>query len=37
MGQFVPDSESYEDDLSFLDVAVDRGENARLCVGLPCL
>ena len=30
--QFVPESESYQDDLSFLDVAVDRGENARLCV-----
>ena len=30
--QFVPESDSYQDDLSFLDVAVDRGENARLCV-----
>lgn len=30
-GQFVPDNDDYQDDLSFLDVAVDRGENARLC------
>jgi len=29
--QFVPDNDDYEDDLSFLDVAIDRGENARLC------
>jgi hypothetical protein len=28
----VPDEENYIDDLSFLDVAVDRGENAILCV-----
>lgn len=31
-GQVVPDNENYVDDLSFLDVALDRGENARLCV-----
>jgi hypothetical protein len=30
-GQFVPDSDDYQDDLSFLDVAMDRGENAQLC------
>jgi hypothetical protein len=30
-GQFVPDNDDYQDDLSFLDVAIDRGENARLC------
>jgi hypothetical protein len=31
LGQFVPDSDDYRDDLSFLDVAMDRGENAQLC------
>lgn len=31
LSQFVPDNDDYEDDLSFLDVAIDRGENARLC------
>ena len=31
-GQFVPESEYYVDDLGFLDVAIERGENARLCV-----
>jgi hypothetical protein len=30
--QFIPDNDDYQDDLSFLDVAMDRGENARLCV-----
>ena len=30
--QTVPDNENYVDDLSFLDIAMDRGENARLCV-----
>ena len=29
--QFVPDNDDYQDDLSFLDVAIDRGENAMLC------
>lgn len=32
-GQYVSDSDDIVDDLSFLDVAEDRGENARLCVG----
>ncbi len=30
--QYVSDSDDIVDDLSFLDVAEDRGENARLCV-----
>ena len=27
----IPDDDNYVDDLGFLDVAVDRGENAVLC------
>jgi hypothetical protein len=33
-GQYVSDSDDILDDLSFLDVAEDGGENARLCVRL---
>lgn len=30
--QYVPDHDNHPDDLSFLEVAIDRGENAWLCV-----